>query len=136
MRDDASEPAEPTAEEEREAVLAELAGSASDTPRTSAALAATLESCGWLKREAHGPLVDLARELEREVAHWQIVARYNQATSTRPDERLRFLLAEVVRCVPIIEPRWRQSYLYQQCAAACEPNGSREPRNEGTQHGD
>jgi len=38
-----------------------------DTPRTSAALAATLEACGRLGPE-HAPLADLCRKLERETA--------------------------------------------------------------------
>lgn len=37
-----------------------------ETPRTSSALEETLKSCGYLKRDTHGPLTDLCRELERE----------------------------------------------------------------------
>ena len=35
-------------------------------PRTSAALSATLNQCGFLKREVHGPLLESASELEAE----------------------------------------------------------------------
>ena len=40
----------------------------SDTPRTDAALAMTFDSCGFLDEKVHGPLTDVSRALEHELA--------------------------------------------------------------------
>jgi septal ring factor EnvC (AmiA/AmiB activator) len=40
----------------------------STTPRTDQALSATIDACGFLKKDVHGPLTDFARQLEAELA--------------------------------------------------------------------
>jgi hypothetical protein len=57
-----------TPETEAPHSLAVNAGSVPHGPETCAALAQTLEQCGYLKREVHAPLVNLASDLESRIA--------------------------------------------------------------------
>ena len=76
--------------------------------------------------------MDKQAELERENARLRAINQLRTPGScqcgdddicemTDENKRLKQLLSEVARCVPIFAPTWRETYLYEQCAKACPP---------------